>query len=455
MKNPKISIIGAGLAGLTTGYRLQEKNIPFQLFEARSRIGGRVFTIKVADHLVEMGGQNFLDGGEAKHLKTLARELGLETIFKKRPSTLFFSDGKELFNSNELFKKNLMSPEVLRATLQTLKNTSANMEEVFKKFFVDDERMYHLCKMRLSAYEGTTIENLSSHYVETLYHILMGGLSATHPNKDEDFQLETLSIKKGNGYLTESIAKKLDGKIHLKHALKALIKNVDGSYLLHFENGLSIMSDVVIFAIPCPTFKNIEIDHAAISMKKKNLIQAIQYGTNAKIAVPISSAEPSLKVYGNERLIAFTNQDPHVLNLYYMGQYGRFNQQNISTLFQHDLPFIRDFYKLPHLSDPVMAMDQVFASYTGPVGHSWPEDPFAGGSYSCIGAGQDEVFTSTTQIHGEVVKKLFMPIENSIFFAGEHTCTDVAVGGTMEAAVESGEKVARLVFSRGTSCIRF
>ncbi|CAG7588868.1 MAG: FAD-dependent oxidoreductase [Candidatus Midichloria sp.] len=40
----RIAIIGAGLAGFTTAYRLHKANLNVDVFEARNRVGGRVFT---------------------------------------------------------------------------------------------------------------------------------------------------------------------------------------------------------------------------------------------------------------------------------------------------------------------------------------------------------------------------------------------------------------------------
>ncbi len=41
----KIVIIGAGLAGLTTAYRLFEKGYDIEIYEARPRVGGRIHSV--------------------------------------------------------------------------------------------------------------------------------------------------------------------------------------------------------------------------------------------------------------------------------------------------------------------------------------------------------------------------------------------------------------------------
>lgn len=44
MNTLKVAIIGAGLSGLYTAYRLSQLNIDYQLFEARDRLGGRILS---------------------------------------------------------------------------------------------------------------------------------------------------------------------------------------------------------------------------------------------------------------------------------------------------------------------------------------------------------------------------------------------------------------------------
>ena len=57
---PKVIIIGAGLSGLAAGYLLSQKGIDLTVLEARSRLGGRVYsqTIDENENLaVELGAE--------------------------------------------------------------------------------------------------------------------------------------------------------------------------------------------------------------------------------------------------------------------------------------------------------------------------------------------------------------------------------------------------------------
>ena len=79
-----IIIIGAGLSGLLTAYRLQQAGISYKILEARDRVGGRIHTVQGArDTPVELGATWF--GQQHKHLKNLLEEFkiaGYEQFMK-------------------------------------------------------------------------------------------------------------------------------------------------------------------------------------------------------------------------------------------------------------------------------------------------------------------------------------------------------------------------------------
>lgn len=84
MEHPKITIVGAGLTGLTVAYLLQKKGIEIQILEANSRIGGRIETISgICGVPIEMGGTWF--GKQHQNLLALIKELEL-SYFKQHTS---------------------------------------------------------------------------------------------------------------------------------------------------------------------------------------------------------------------------------------------------------------------------------------------------------------------------------------------------------------------------------
>jgi cation diffusion facilitator CzcD-associated flavoprotein CzcO len=47
-----VAVVGAGQAGLTAAYRLQQRGFDVTVFEARDRVGGRVWTVRKGDYIV-------------------------------------------------------------------------------------------------------------------------------------------------------------------------------------------------------------------------------------------------------------------------------------------------------------------------------------------------------------------------------------------------------------------
>ena len=437
--SPKIVVVGAGLSGLTTAYRLRQQGFHVEVYEARSRVGGRVFSVNVQGHIGELGAQNIADGGEAKNILALIEELGLETESRKALMRPYYYENGRLEDVKVLLQERHFKAEEVRALLERIRSTAHSMKEVLEQLFDGSDLLYKACALALSAYEGAPIDKLSTWYIKTLYHILSGGLS------EENAFFAHFWVKGGNGTLTETLSAKLDRHIYLNHILQAISKTEKGSYLLSFQNGDEIEADILILTMPCPVYSDISITDTVIPSERQLAIQNVQYGTNTKILVPISPLEESNGSFTNGRAVLYLNGDCHAINVYYTNYHGLFTEETISDVFEQELPLIKLAYTPLSTEQPVLAADCPFASYERPVGHCWLLDPFAKGSYSCIGPGQELLMTSTTQIGDETVITLFAPLNNTLFFAGEHTSILFDASATMEAAVESGERTARLI----------
>ena len=73
---PRAAIVGAGLAGLTAGHRLQQAGWQVDVFEATDTPGGRVQTVRRDGYAIDTGA---LALGSTYHgYLALARELGVE-----------------------------------------------------------------------------------------------------------------------------------------------------------------------------------------------------------------------------------------------------------------------------------------------------------------------------------------------------------------------------------------
>ncbi len=445
-----VAVIGAGIAGLTAAYRLHQQDIDVHVYEAKNRVGGRIFSVWVNDHSAELGGQGIADGGEAHNLRALIEELGLPLNTIHWHYSLYYEHQEQLIAFHYLLKKfyaeNNYTLETLRERLEQVAQQSKNMQDILLQLFHfnKEDLLYKSLCHRLAGYEGAPVEQLSTIYKDTLYYMLCGGIAKVN---QEANSYEHVSIKGGNSRLPEAIFEQLPDRVHTNMILRSVTKHDDGRYLLRFADDTIVIADKVVFATPCSVFNDIEIAKNIIPDETLAAIRNVQYGTNAKILVPLRDKDTSNNFIMNGRMSTHFNADSTVLTMYYVGDYGKYDQDSIAELYEEDSATLKATFReaiIPSTS-PVIARDERYAQYNTPVGHSWPNDPFIGGSYHIIAPGQEELLTTLEEYNGETVKSLFAPINDQLFFAGEHASVLMDVPGTMEAACESGERVARMI----------
>jgi monoamine oxidase len=451
-KTPKVVVVGGGIAGLTTAYRLEQHGADVHLYEARGRVGGRILTITINGNIAELGGQNFSDGGQAENLHRLIEEFDLE-LTKTRVGlkhTYYFT-GEKFVSVQQLLSSRQFHPEHLRAELIDLMQRSGNMQQVLNGIFEEEDLLYKVLAVRLAAYEGAPIEKLSPCYSETLYHMLLGGISSAHQVNavEEETYVELLSVKGGNALLPEKMAERLKDRVHLNQILTRVSKDIDGSFLLTFQGGQKIKADILVLAIPCSVYDQIKFEEEVIFSERLESIKNVQYGTNAKILVPFPKLPLDRLGLLNDRAVCFFNHENSVLTVYYTGSASWFSADTIMQTYNQERRMLEMGFeeRCPLFIPPLFAKDQHFGNYEGVVGYSWPNDPYAKGSYSYIGPGQEALLTAVKEEQGEIVRTLFAPIDHKLYFAGEHASTSMDVPGTMEAACESGERAARMILN--------
>ena len=441
---PKVVVVGAGIAGLTTAYRLQQKEVETHVYEARNRVGGRIFTVKIGGKVAELGGQNIADGGNAENLRRLIDEFDIELEENRLPMNYsYFNQGTLI--PGHLLNINHLDPEELKDELKAIAQRSKNMREILNELLEEDHPFYKVLSVRLAGYEGAPPEKLSPLYIETLYHMLLGGICSVHQGSGKESEIELVSIKEGNALLPEKLAEALWTPVHLNMPLASVTRAEDASYELLFQNGEKVKADILVMAVPCSVYSDIALDDV-IPEEKLNDIKNIQYGTNGKILVPLFQMPLKKMSYNNDRIACYFGGKEPILTLYFTGESGKFTQETILETIEQERPTLEiGFENLCPPLNPVFAQDMDFVSYEGPVGYSWPNDPFVKGSYSYVAPGQEELLTATHEVDGEIVKTLFAPIDHTLFFAGEHATILLDVPGTMEAACESGERTARMI----------
>lgn len=437
---PNVVVIGGGFAGLSAAYHLQQEGIPVSLYEARNRVGGRVLSARLDSTVVELGGQNIYDGGEAHTFLRFIDEFQLDLTHHSIPVQHHFYENGTLSPPVD-YNKKFSNPDTLWQELEEASQGAQNMKELLLHFFEEEDPLYRTLAVRLAGYEGGSVENLSTTYITTLYYMLLGGISSCHQEEVVDL----VSIEGGNSLLAEKLAESLD--VHLEMPLRKVSKNQNGSYTLSFQNQETVVADILILAIPCSVYEDILFEPEVIPDEKLKAIQSIRYGSNGKIiqSFPIPSSERKISL--NDHMGCFSSNNRDIFTFYYTGKSAHFSKETIEEIYRGDWEMLQQIFKETPLpwKVPEIARDALHISYEGAIGYSWPNDPFAKGTYAYISPGQEKLMQEIQMEGEEKVKSLFAPIDQRLFFAGEHTSILFDVPGTMEAALESGERIARIL----------
>ncbi len=295
-------------------------------------------------------------------------------------------------------------------------------------------------------FEGLDVEILSPCYAEQLEEMLLSYKNSPHKGGQD---IEYKVVRGGNALLAEKMKEKLHDRITLGKPLRALEKTPENSYKLIFSGELTVEAERVVLAFPCSVYQDIDFGPEVLLHSRLQQIKSVSYGEHAKIFVPVHIPENVDGIYVNDRFGTYSMATPNIVTMYYLNHHTSFIPLTLQQVFKRDLSFLEMVYQDRLISHHQItyARCEHFTSYQGALGYNWFYDPYSRGSYSCMAAGQEVLFSSTTEYKGEAAKTLFYPIDNRLFFAGEHASILVNVTGTMEAAVEAGERTARMIGS--------
>lgn len=274
----------------------------------------------------------------------------------------------------------------------------------------------------MAAYEGGTIEKLSPLYTETLFHMLLGGICSVHQgNKEADTYVDLITIKGGNALLPQKMGEALGSRLHLNMPLRRVAKSKNGAFQLTFQNGTEVETDVLVLAIPCSVYEQITFENDIIPAQKLEAIQRVQYGANAKIMVPFTADPLATTGLVGDKIVSYFDHGQQMLTVYYTGETSLFSPETIASSYTQARSMLeRGFENCPPFAAPEYAKDEANLSYEGPVGYSWPNDPYAKGTYSYIASGQESILTATVEENNETFKN-YSPLFTRIFILRENT----------------------------------
>lgn len=468
--HPKVAIVGAGAAGLACAVRLHRFGISAKVYEANSRLGGRILTSRGElsdDVIVERGGE-FISS-EHRHTRRLASRLGLELetvdggAFPNGGDEVYLIDG-EVYTAQQAqadwFDAKVW--KVLKSAVQ-----AAPYPPTFNSFNREHLRLDHLnlpdwldevgigSSSRLGRLMQTNamVEYGPAPEEQTCLNLIYilgynGPTLQPLPGTDEVYHLVG-----GNDRLITRAAESLpDGTIEREHELIAIAGHEDGPYRMHFRNRAPADCDVLVLALPFTTLRNVDIDSriwSSFRPAKRRAIDNLFLGTNGKLHAQTTDRTWIRSLPGDPARvsngIAYSDPDDFICT-------WDATAYNTSTPKPVLVQFLAGQLGAARGGEPFGAaepadtdrflsqIDHLFpgtsAAYTGnSLISRWSDNPWSKGAYFSPLLGDFTSFFGAPALP-----------ERNIFFCGEHTELDAF--GFIEGAVKTGEQAANDIHFR-------
>jgi monoamine oxidase len=309
----RIAIIGGGISGLNAALTLADKGVSSTVFEASSRLGGRMHS----DSPLVYGGDNYFQGqvieycGEFidsnhKTIQTLAKRfsLNLDDVLQAQPNssteTYYFLGGYYPYSqASSDFQPvhNTLQGQVQAASYPTLYNSSTPAGKALDQLSVYDwidqyvpgGHSSDFGRLLDSAYNqeygGETTDQSSLNLVYLLGYTAKPGNFQIYGASDERYH-----IRGGNQQLPETMASYVTGtgltSIQKNMRMNTIAQNSNGTVSLYFDGSPKAqVFDQVILCMSFSVLRTLDYSKAGFDPLKQTAITQLGSGRNAKLAL--------------------------------------------------------------------------------------------------------------------------------------------------------------------------
>lgn len=444
-----VLIVGAGIAGLTAAYRLQQAGVQADVVEAGRRVGGRLRSLRnVAGNpgVVEMGGE-FIDTRHTA-VRSLANELGLELADLRLadtgldPEVLFFQGHR--VSQQQIIEEFSPLAERIADDLQSLGNRNISYHEPC-------EAAVQLDRLSIAEYVATMpISPVLEQLLRVAYITEFGrdaesqsclnmlfligaevGKWSTYGISDERYH-----VVGGNDQIPQKLAERLRKAVETGTVLESIRARPEERYQVSVRQGSTSVERIyerILVTVPFGVLRQVEL---AIDLPpvKRQAIEQLGYGTSTKLSLPFqdriwrSRYHSTISVYSD---LDFQNTWESAR--YAVGSAGWLTNLRGGTNGMRLGEGSPEAQAQKLLSDFEGIFPGISAAQQGKVVRSfWAAEPYSLGSYACYLPGQ---WTAIGGAEGERV--------GNIWFAGEH-CSPGSQG-YMNGACETAEIAARSI----------
>jgi monoamine oxidase len=449
-----VAVVGAGLAGLTAAFRLQQAGVDVALFEANAdRVGGRCWTERsfFAGGLTAEHGPERI-GTEHVEIRALADELELELhdhlagqdtvaldMAEKlapagaegpSPETLFYDAVR-----TDLARRGIAVGRPRRDG--QMSEAEVALDAMSIREWIDEtldggmaSTAGHVVGSWIAMGTGRSIDELSA-YTLTRY-----AMSAE--DDPDNAEHNRYQVRGGNSSIPEAMRARLAPGVLTLGAKLTRVARVadDGGYRLEFSSGHSVTARAVIFALPFTALRHADLTDAGLSDTKRAAIDEFDLGVLTKVSLQFDRPRrdfpdwDGLVINDDPMMYALcTSGGQDVQSMVIATFYGGDDARALSNGVAHaPAP---EAVVTPVLDVLDAAVPGLRDAFTGLAWmDSWCDDENTFGAYSSFQPGQIARFAHAVATP-----------EGGLFFAGEHTSTEHQ--SSMNGAVESGQRAAR------------
>lgn len=423
-RTAEVIIIGAGMAGLTAASILKSHGVSTIVLEGRNRIGGRIWSKKLNDTPIDLGGA-WIQGAEDSPLTGLAKKFGIGTqltpltnIAFRQASGAPFTPGQQI-DLLATFGELSTRMAVLSAERQARRLPDISMETAVTRVldgmglpFATRTQMKFMADLIFGELRAATLPELSFYY----------------SSDDRNVGALDLAFPKGFGQIPAALARGVD--VRLNHRVRSIAHGAS-AVTVGTSQGLFHARRVIV-TLPLGILRDPKgvAFSPSLPLFKRLAINRLQMGTDNKVFLQFPKAFWNKE----ETLIFRVAGDPSRAALINAGLWV--GKPIIGALLGGDYAL-----RCEQFSDDKLAndfMDILRKSFSGPIPDPepgvlrsrWSSDPFCYGSYSHIPPGATpRDFIALAQ-----------PVGTSLFFAGE--ATDTQFPGSARGAYVSGRREA-------------
>jgi monoamine oxidase len=441
---PDVAIVGAGIAGLTAAWRLQQAGVHARVYEAQSRVGGRMLSLR--DHfpngqVIELGGE-LIDTGHVR-IRALASELGitLDDLLDGDTDVDTWWFGGRRIGERELVEAFVPVARMIERDVASLGEGALDYTDTNPAFRALDgisiaqwlDRngvtgwLRDLIDVAYTTEMGLEIEEQSALNLLTFIGTEDDDAFKVFGESDERFH-----VRGGNDLIPRTLADRMPGAIETGHVLEAVRAEANGVVLTFRRDGatVDVRAAQAILAIPLTLLRKVRID-AELPQAQRDAIAKLAYGTNAKLMIGFDRRGWRAHGANGASMADLRYQTTWDTSRKQPGEAGTLTN---FTGGRHGVELGQGSPRA-QADAAVGELNRVFpglaAMRTQPreARFHWPTHPWSLGSYLCLRPNDWSTYRGAIQLPA-----------GALFFAGEHCAVDTQ--GFMEGGCESGEAAA-------------